>query len=89
MDATIDRLQIDIEGSSATASSGIEALAKTLNTLRSSVKGGVGLTAVSNQLVKLNQTLIQCLLRPLIFCPIVSALETIEAKSERVISVHP
>lgn len=50
MELTIDELQIEIQASSASAASGVDALASSLSRLKSAVKGGAGLTAVSKQL---------------------------------------
>jgi hypothetical protein len=47
--ATIDELQIEIQASAKSASSGIDALTASLSGLRGAVKGGAGLTTVSKQ----------------------------------------
>ena len=54
MSTTIDSLQIEITQNSQQAVNGLDALTASLGRLRTASKGGVGLTAVSNQLKKLN-----------------------------------
>ena len=54
---TIEQLEVEIKSSSTSAVSGIEALAKSLNTLKSATKGGVGLTSISSQLKTIDSTL--------------------------------
>ena len=54
MSTTIDSLQIEITQNSQQAVNGLDALTASLGRLRAASKGGVGLTAVSNQLKKLN-----------------------------------
>jgi hypothetical protein len=54
---TLDQLVIDIQAQSTDATSGLDRLSASLNSLRAAAKGGVGLTAVSNQLKKLNEAL--------------------------------
>jgi methyl-accepting chemotaxis protein len=56
-DMTIDQLKIEVEASSQTAASGIDALSASLEKLKSATKGGLGLTSVTNQLSKLNTAL--------------------------------
>jgi hypothetical protein len=57
MALTIDELQIDIQSKSTEAASGIDKLAQTLGKLRAAAKGGVGLTAVANQLTNVQTAL--------------------------------
>jgi len=45
----LDKLVIDIQYKSSTASSGVDKLTTSLTSLRSATKGGVGLTAISKQ----------------------------------------
>jgi len=54
MSVTIDSLQIEITQNSQQAVNGLDALTASLGRLKTASKGGVGLTAVSNQLKKLN-----------------------------------
>lgn len=54
MSTTIDSLQIEITQNSQQAVNGLDALTASLGRLKTASKGGVGLTAVSNQLKKLN-----------------------------------
>jgi len=58
METTIDQLQIEIQASSSSASSSIDALEASLRKLRSAVapmsKGGVGLKSLANSLKKFN-----------------------------------
>ena len=54
---TIEQLEVEIKSSSTSAVSGIEALTKSLNTLKSATKGGVGLTSISSQLKTIDSTL--------------------------------
>ena len=54
---TIDQLQVEIESKSESAVSGIDALAASLEKLKTATKGGAGLTPISNQLTKLNAAL--------------------------------
>jgi len=49
METTIDQLQIEIQASSSSASSSIDALANSLSKLRAAVRGGVGLTTATKQ----------------------------------------
>ncbi len=53
--ATIDELQIEITQDSQSAMNGLDALTASLGRLKSASRGGVGLTAVGNQLKKLNE----------------------------------
>lgn len=54
MSTTIDSLQIEITQDSQQAMNGLDALTASLGRLKAASRGGVGLTAVSNQLKKLN-----------------------------------
>lgn len=54
MAETIDSLQIEISSSSESASKGLESLKKTLENVKSAVRGGLGLNAVINQVNKLS-----------------------------------
>lgn len=55
MSTTIDSLQIEITQDSQQAVNGLDALTATLGRLKAASRGGVGLTAVTNQLKKLNE----------------------------------
>ena len=57
MSTTIDSLQIEITQDSQQAVNGLDALTASLGRLKTASRGGVGLTAVSNQLKKLNDAL--------------------------------
>ena len=57
MAATIDSLEIQITNDSKQATNGIDALASSLQKLKTTAKGGAGLTATVNQLKKLNNVL--------------------------------
>lgn len=57
MSTTIDQLEIEVQSSAKSAETGIDALASSLGRLKNAVKGGVGLTAVTNQITKLNTAL--------------------------------
>lgn len=54
MSTTIDSLELEIISSSQSAESGLTRLTTSLQSLRAATKGGVGLTAVVNQLRNLN-----------------------------------
>lgn len=56
MATEIDQLQIEITDTSESAIKGIDALINTLERLKTISKGGVGLTATSNQLRRLSET---------------------------------
>jgi|GEM_PF-5142861 len=49
MALTIDELQLEIQANSMNAASSIDALSASLTRLRSSVKGGAGLTTTTKQ----------------------------------------
>ena len=55
MSTTIDGLQIEITQDSQQAVNGLDALTASLGRLKAASRGGVGLTAVINQLKKLNE----------------------------------
>lgn len=55
MSTTIDSLQIEITQDSQQAVNGLDALTASLVRLKDASRGGVGLTAVTNQLKKLNE----------------------------------
>jgi len=55
---TIDELQIEIQSRSTEAAAGIDKLEASLNRLKTTSKGGAGLTATVNQLKKLSEALI-------------------------------
>lgn len=57
MSTTIEQLELEVQSSATSAVSGIDALASSLDKLKSAVKGGVGLTAVAKQLTTLNTAL--------------------------------
>lgn len=54
---TIDSLELEVQSSSQSAVSGIDALSASLSRLKTAVKGGVGLTSVTNQLKNINAAL--------------------------------
>ena len=57
MSTTIDTLQIEIIGSSNSAASSLDILTAALERLKTSARGGAGLTAANNQLKKLSTTI--------------------------------
>ena len=57
MSTTIESLELQIQSSSQSATSGLDALSTSLEKLKAATKGGVGLTAVVNQMNKLNSSL--------------------------------
>lgn len=57
MSTTIDSLVLETKSNAQSAVSGIDALSASLGRLKSAVKGGVGLTSVTNQLKNLNTAL--------------------------------
>lgn len=57
MSTTIESLELEVQSSSTSATSGIDALSASLSKLKNAVKGGVGLTSVTNQLKGLNAAL--------------------------------
>ena len=54
MSLTIDELQLEISAESSDAEKTLDALASTLGRIKSTVKGGIGLTTTVNQLKNLN-----------------------------------
>ena len=57
MPTTIESLELEVQSSSTSAISGIDALSASLSKLKNAVKGGVGLTSLTNQLTGLNVAL--------------------------------
>lgn len=57
MSNTIETLEIEIIGSSQSAEKALDALKESLGRIKTAVKGGIGLTAVTNQLSKMNTAL--------------------------------
>ena len=57
MATTIEQLEVEISSNSSSAVSGIEALSTSLSKLKTALQGGIGLSAVSNQLKGINNTL--------------------------------
>lgn len=57
MSNTIESLEIEIIGSSKSAEKALDALEKSLGKIKTAVKGGLGLTAATHQLEKLNGVL--------------------------------
>ena len=57
MPTTIESLELEVRSSSTSATSGIDALSASLSKLKNAVKGGVGLTSVTNQLKGVNAAL--------------------------------
>lgn len=57
MPTTIESLELEVQSSATSATSGIDALSASLSRLKNAVKGGVGLTSVANQLRNLNTAL--------------------------------
>nr|DAN24924.1 MAG TPA: minor tail protein [Caudoviricetes sp.] len=57
MATTIEQLEVEISSNSSSAVSGIDALSASLTRLKSALQGGIGLSAVSNQLKNINNTL--------------------------------
>ena len=57
MSTTIEQLEVEVQSSTTSAVSGIDALASSLGKLKTAVKGGVGLTSVAKQLTTLNTAL--------------------------------
>jgi len=54
---TVEQLEIDVQSSASSATSGIDALASSLEKLKTAVKGGAGLGTLSKQLTTLNSAL--------------------------------
>lgn len=57
MSTTIEQLELEVQSNSTSAVSGIDALTTSLSKLKSAIKGGIGLTAVSKQISALNSSL--------------------------------
>lgn len=57
MSNTIESLEIEVIGSSQSAEQALDALEESLGRLKTAVKGGCGLTAVTNQLTAMNTAL--------------------------------
>ncbi len=57
MSNTIESLEIEVIGSSQSAEQALDALERSLGRLKTAVKGGCGLTAVTNQLTAMNTAL--------------------------------
>ena len=57
MPTTIESLELEVQSSSTSATSGIDALSASLSKLKNATKGGVGLTSVANQIRNLNTAL--------------------------------
>lgn len=57
MSTTIEQLELEIQSSSTSAVSGIDALKQSLERLKGITKGGAGLTTVANQISTLDNTL--------------------------------
>lgn len=57
MPTTIEQLELEVQSSSSSAVSGIDALSASLAKLKAATKGGVGLTTVANQLQRFNTAL--------------------------------
>ena len=56
-DVTIEKLQLEVNSNSQNAVSGIDALSASLSKLKTSIKGGVGLSSVARQITNLNTAL--------------------------------
>ncbi len=54
MPTTIESLELEVQSNASSAEKGIDALSASLSKLKNAVKGGVGLTSVTNQLKNLN-----------------------------------
>ena len=57
MSTTIEQLELEIQSNSTSAEKGIDALSASLSKLKTATKGGVGLTAIANQLGEINTAL--------------------------------
>lgn len=57
MPTTIESLELEVQSSSTSAICGIDALSASLSKLKNAVKGGVGLTSVTNQIRNTNTAL--------------------------------
>ena len=56
-DVTIEKLQLEVNSNSQNAVSGIDALSASLSKLKTSIKGGVGLSSVARQVTNINTAL--------------------------------
>lgn len=79
MAITIDDLQIEIQASATKASSGIDALTASLTRMRSSVKGGAGLTTTANQLKKLSDAISKMSIPTAKITALVAALKPLQS----------
>lgn len=82
MSTTIDSLQIEITQDSQQAVNGLDALTASLGRLKTASRGGVGLTAVSNQLKKLNDAVNTMQNPSTKISQLVSALKPLESISK-------
>ena len=57
MPTTIEQLELEVQSSSTSAVSGIDALSASLSKLKTAIKGGVGLTSVANSVRSLDTAL--------------------------------
>lgn len=57
MATTIEQLELEIHSNSTSAVSGIDSLSTSLSKLKNALQGGLGLTAATNQLKNLNNTI--------------------------------
>ena len=57
MSTTIEQLELEVQSSSTSAVTGIDALSASLSKLKNAVRGGVGLTSVANQVRNLDTAL--------------------------------
>lgn len=55
--STIEQLQVEVNSSSTSATSGIDSLSQSLSKLKSATKGGVGLTSIANSVKSLDTAL--------------------------------
>ena len=56
-DVTIEKLKLEVNSNSQNAVSGIDALSASLSKLKTSIKGGVGLSSVARQITNINTAL--------------------------------
>lgn len=52
MSTTIEQLELEVQSSATSAVAQLDALASSLGKVKSATKGGVGLTAVANSLLR-------------------------------------
>lgn len=57
MGMTIDQLEVEVQSNAQSATSGVDALAASLEKLKTVTKGGLGLTSIATQMTKLNTAL--------------------------------